>query len=327
MVPWSQPSPASPGPLGRDLPPRPGVTPRAGGAEIAVYAGHAEAVEVCLFDTGDAIGVSERRVPLRERAHGWWFGEVEGMTPGRRYGIRAAGPWDPGSGLRHNPAKLLLDPYAGAIEGEITWGPEVYGHVVDGDWRGDSDIRSSLDSRAHLPRCVVVDQSFDWEDDRPPAHSRSDTVVYETHVRGQTMRHPGVPEHLRGTYAGLAHPASIDHLLRLGVTAVELLPVQAFASEPHLVRRGLRNHWGYNTLGFFAPHARYAAASDPQGVVDELKGMVKLLHRQGIEVLLDVVYNHTAEQDHTGATLSWRGLDQRAYYRLDERGRDIDVTG
>ncbi|MGL5908898.1 MAG: glycogen debranching protein GlgX, partial [Phycicoccus sp.] len=184
-----------------------------------------------------------------------------------------------------------------------------------------------LDSRARMPRCVVVDQSFDWEDDRSPRRGRTDTVVYEAHVRNQTMRHPGVTEHLRGTYAGLAHPASVDHLLRLGVTAVELLPVHAFTSEPHLVRRGLRNHWGYNTLGFFAPHARYAAASDPQGVVDELKGMVKLLHREGIEVLLDVVYNHTAEQGRTGATLSWRGLDQRAYYRLDERGRDIDVTG
>ncbi|MGL5815990.1 MAG: glycogen debranching protein GlgX [Phycicoccus sp.] len=327
MVPWSQPSPVPPRPLSRDLPPRPGVTPRPGGADVAVYAGHAEAVEVCLFDTGDDTGASERRLPLRERAHGWWFGEVEGMTPGRRYGIRAAGPWHPEGGLRYNPAKLLLDPYAGAIEGEVAWGPEVYGHVVDGDWSGDGDTRSSLDSRAHVPRCVVVETSFDWEDDRPPARDRSDTVVYEAHVRNQTMRHPGVPEHLRGTYAGLAHPASIDHLLRLGVTAVELLPVQAFASEPHLVRRGLRNHWGYNTLGFFAPHARYAAASDPQGVVDELKGMVKLLHREGIEVLLDVVYNHTAEQDRTGATLSWRGLDQRAYYRLDERGRDIDVTG
>ncbi|MGL4743501.1 MAG: glycogen debranching protein GlgX [Dermatophilaceae bacterium] len=327
MVPRPQRPSVPPRPLGRDLPPRPGVTPTASGAEVAVYAGHAEAVDVCLFDTDDATGESERRVPLRERAHGWWFGEVGEMTPGRRYGIRAAGPWDPGNGLRYNPAKLLLDPYAAALDGEVSWGPEVYGHLVDGEWRGDGETRSTQDSRAHVPRSVVIDESFDWEDDRPPAHRRRDTVVYETHVRNQTMRHPGVPEHLRGTYAGLAHPASIEHLVRLGITAVELLPVQAFTSEPHLVRRGRRNHWGYNTLGFFAPHAGYAAASDPQGVVDEVKGMIKLLHRDGIEVLLDVVYNHTAEQGSTGATLSWRGLDQRAYYRLDEHGRDVDVTG
>ena len=326
MSPWTHPTP-QPGLLTHDLPPPPGVTLVEGGALVAVYAGHADGVQVCLFEPGDTAGSTERRVPMTERAHGWWFGFVPGMAAGQRYNLRATGAWDPDGGLRHNPAKLLLDPYARAVEGEVGWGPEVYGHVVDATWHGDGELPSDLDSRGHVPRCVVVDDAFDWEDDRPPARTRSETVVYEAHVRNQTMLHPGVPEELRGTYAGLAHPASLAHLASLGVTAVELLPVHAFTREPFLARRGMTNHWGYNTLGFFAPHAAYAAADHPQGVVDEVKGMVKLLHREGIEVILDVVYNHTAEQDRTGATLSWRGLDQRAYYRLDERGRDIDVTG
>ncbi len=298
-----------------------------GGADIAVYAGHAEGAEVCFFEAGDRAGVTERRVSLPERAHGWWFGFVPDVRPGQRYNLRVDGAWDPEGGVRHNAAKLLLDPYARALEGEVTWGPEVYGHVVDPTWGGDGELPSALDSRAHVPRCVVIDDTFDWEDDRSPGHSLSETVIYEAHLRSQTVLHPEIPPSLRGTYAGLAHPASLAHLTGLGVTAVELLPIQAFTHEPHLARRAMTNHWGYNSLGFFAPHAAYAAARDPQAAVDEFKGMVKLLHREGIEVILDVVYNHTAEQARTGATLSWRGLDQRAYYRLDERGRDIDVTG
>ena len=303
---------AAPGTLGRDLPPPPGVTLVEGGADVAVYAGHADGVDVCLFDAGDRDGTSERRIPLVERAHGWWFGFVPGMGPGQRYNLRVTGEWSPDTGQRHNAAKLLLDPYARAVEGGVTWGPEVYGHVVDDVWHGDGELRSDLDSRGNVPRCVVVDDGFDWEDDSPPNRSRSETMIYEAHVRNQTARHPDVPEELRGTYAGLAHPASVAHLTELGVTAVELLPMHAFTHEPHLVRLDMTNHWGYNTLGFFAPHAAYAASTDPQAVVDEVKGMVKLLHREGIEVILDVVYNHTAEQDRTGATLSWRGLDQRA---------------
>jgi len=327
MSPWSHPTTIPPGPMTRDLAPRPGVTLVEGGADVAVYAGHADAVELCLFDAGDKAGTSERRIPLLERAHGWWFAFVPGITAGQRYNFRAHGAWSPDQGLRHNPAKLLLDPYAKAIEGKVRWGAEVYGHVVDVRWHGDGELISELDSRGHMPRGVVVDDRFDWEGDVAPNRSRSESVIYEAHVRNQTALHPGVPPELRGTYAGLAHPASVAHLTSLGVTAVELLPVHAFTHEPHLVRRGLTNHWGYNTLGFFAPHGAYAAAKDPQGAVDELKGMVKLLHGEGIEVILDVVYNHTAEQGRTGAMLSWRGLDQRAYYRLDERGRDIDVTG
>jgi isoamylase len=321
------PSTGTAGRLGRDLAPPPGVTLVDGGAEVAVYAGHADGVEFCLVEPGDTAGESERRLALGERVHGWWFGFVPGIGAGQRYGLRVHGPWAPELGLHHNPAKLLLDPYAGALEGAVDWGPEIYGHDVDETWRGDLDERSSTDSRGHVPRSVIVDEAFDWGDDAPPGHARSESVLYEAHVRNQTMRHPGVPAELRGTYAGLAHPASVEHLTSLGVTAVELLPIHAFTHEPRLVRRGLVNHWGYNTLGFHAPHAPYAAARDPQGVVDEVKGMVKLLHQAGIEVILDVVYNHTAEQGREGATLSWRGLDQRAYYRLDERGCDVDVTG
>ncbi len=310
-----------------DLPPPPGVHLVEGGAEVAVYAGHADRVEVCLFEPGDTEGTSERRLALPDRAHGWWFGLLEGVGPGQRYGLRVHGPWRPEDGHRHNPAKLLLDPYAAAVEGEVRWTPEIYGHVVGDDLAGDDEIRSEIDSRGSVPRGVVVDDTFDWRGDTAPRHRLAGSLIDEVHVRELTRRHPEVPEPLRGTYAGLAHPAVIAHLHSIGVTAVELLPVHAYTSEPHLARAGRRNHWGYNTLGFLAPHAGYAAARDPQGVVDEVKETVRALHAEGIEVILDVVFNHTAEQSASGATLSWRGLDNRAYYRLDERGRDIDVTG
>ena len=318
--------PAPPRPL-RDLPPPPGITRVEGGVELCVYAGHADTVHVCLFDAGDREGASERRIPLTERAHGFWFGHLRGVTPGQRYAVRASGPWQPENGLRYNESKLLLDPYARAIEGDIRLAPSVFGHQVGVELAGDTGLRDDRDSKAYVPRCVVVDEAFDWEGDVSPHRSLAETVIYEVHVKNLTERLPGIPDHLRGTYAGLAHPVTIEHLTRLGVTAVELLPVQAFTTEPEVLRRGLTNHWGYNTLGFFAPHAAYASAHDPQGVLDEFKGMVKLLHRAGIEVLLDVVYNHTSEQSATGMTLSWRGLDNRAYYRLDDRGHDIDVTG
>ena len=298
-----------------------------GGVDLCVYAGHAEAVDVCLFDSGDREGASERRIPLTERAHGFWFQHLRGVGPGQRYALRASGPWHTELGLRYNDAKLLLDPYARAVDGAVTLAPEVFGHQVGVELAGDTGLRDDRDSAAFVPRSVVVDERFDWEGDAPLHRSLAETVIYEVHVRNLTMRLPGVPEHLRGTYAGLAHPVTIEHLTRLGVTAVELLPVHAFTTEPEVARRGLTNHWGYNTLGFFAPHAGYASADDPQGVLDEFKGMVKLLHRAGIEVLLDVVYNHTAEQSAIGMTLGWRGLDNRASYRLDDRGHDIDVTG
>ncbi len=327
MVPLPRTRPPHPEADPRDLPPTGGVSVLDGGADVSVYAGHAEEVTLCLFDADDADGSTERHVPLVERAHGWWFGFVPGVAAGQGYGFRVDGEWRPEAGLRHNSHKLLLDPYARAVEGTVRWGPEVFGHVVGPDLLGDGDSWSTLDSVGSVPRSVVVDDAVEWEGDRPPGHSRAESVIYEVHVKNLTMRHPEVPAHLRGTYAGLAHRATIAHLTALGVSAVELLPIQAFVPEPAVARSGLTNHWGYNTIGFFAPHPGYAAATDPQGVVDEVKGMVKLLHRAGIEVILDVVYNHTAEQDRTGPMLSFRGLDNRAYYRLDERGRDIDVTG
>ena len=311
----------------RDLPPPLGATLRHDGVDFAFYAGHADGVEVVLFDEGAPASAPGRAVRLEERAHGTWFGFVPGIGAGQRYAVRVQGPWRPAEGLRHNHDKLLLDPYARAVEGEVTWRPEVFGHWVDDQLRGDPDVRDGRDSAPYMPRCVVVEDDYDWEDDVAPQVPWTDTLIYETHVRSLTRRHPDVPEELRGTYAGLAHPAAVKHLRDLGVTTVELLPVQAFTTEPALVQRGLVNYWGYNTLGFFAPHAPYAAATGPQAVLDEFKDMVKALHREGLEVILDVVYNHTAEQGRDGATLSWRGLDNRAYYRLDERGQDIDVTG
>ena len=297
------------------------------GAQFCVYAGHAGSVEVCLFDRLPDGAEVERRVPLTQRAHGAWFDTIPGVGVGQRYGLRVGGGWSPDESLLHNRAKLLLDPYARAIEGDVELDPVLYGHHVLPDLRGDLSVRDERDSAPHMPRCVIVEDGFDWGADKPPRHSLTETLIYEVHVKNATMRHPGVPEHLRGTYAGLAHPAFVEHLLGLGVTAVELLPVHAFTHEPELVVRGLTNHWGYNTLGFFAPHAAYASVADPQGVLDEFKTMVRDLHSAGVEVLLDVVYNHTAEQHREGMILSWRGLDQRAYYRLDGRGADIDVTG
>ena len=312
----------------RDLPPRPGVTLRPGGADIAIYAGHADGVDLCLFEPGDDSGESERRIPLPERAHGWWWGFVEGVSPGQRYAVRARGRWAPEEGMRYNEHKVLLDPYARGIEGTVRLGPESYAHKVRrSDWLGDGSIPSELDSAAGMPRGVVLDGDFDWGGVEQPDTSLADSVVYEVHVKNFTKRHPGVPEELRGTYAGLAHPAAVAHLERLGVTAVELLPVHSFTHEPHVVQRGLTNHWGYNTLGFFAPHAAYSSDPDPQGTLDEFKAMVRELHAAGIEVILDVVYNHTAEGDDYGPTYSWRGLDNKAYYRLDDRGGNIDVTG
>ncbi|SMC31754.1 glycogen debranching protein GlgX [Janibacter indicus] len=303
--------------------PAPGVRPVDGGVTVAVPAASASAVWLCLFDDEG----EESRVSLPAAGEGWWGGFVPDVHPGARYGLRVDGPWDPAAGHRHNPAKLLLDPWGRAVEGRVTYEPAVYGHAVDESGDGDVTVRSELDSAPFVPRSVVLDTTFDWGDDAPPAHPRDSRVVYEAHVREVTRLLDGVPEHLRGTYAGMAHPVTIEHLQRLGVTTVELLPVHAFADEPHLVDLGLTNHWGYNTLGFFAPHAPYASDADPHEVLRELKGMVKLLHAAGIEVLLDVVYNHTAEQSTGGATLSWRGLDAATWYRLDEQGHDVDVTG
>ncbi len=280
----------------------------------------AERVELCLFD---AHGV-ETRLDLPEVTGFSWHGYVPRVGPGQRYGYRVHGPWAPASGLRCNPAKLLLDPYARAIEGGVAWEPAVFGHQL-----GAPDLRDDQDSASFVPRSIVIDPRFDWGDDQPLRRPEHETVIYEAHVKGLTMRHPGVPPELRGTYAGLAHPAAIEHLVRLGVTAVELLPVHQFVHDGFLLERGLRNYWGYNSIGFHAPHGGYSSGGSAGAQVSEFKAMVKALHEAGLEVILDVVYNHTAEGNHDGPTLSMRGLDNQAYYRLvaDDPRYYMDYTG
>ncbi len=306
-----------------------GVHLVAGGANVAVLAGHADAVELCLLEPappGSGRRWEETRVPLTRRTHDVFHDLVPGIEPGQHYGLRAHGRWEPGRGHRYNPAKLLLDPYARAVQPPAGVGPELFAHTVQADLSGDDFRLDPRDSADLAPVGVVTAPAPDLPDQRPDV-PWAQTVVYETHVRGFTRRLPGVPEPLRGTYAGLAHPAALEHLQTLGVTAVELLPVHAACSEFALARRGRSNYWGYSTLGFFAPHAPYSAAGTPQGAVQEFREMVRALHAAGLEVILDVVYNHTCEGGVDGPTLSWRGLDAAGYYRLDSHGRDQDVTG
>ncbi|MGD0609053.1 MAG: glycogen debranching protein GlgX, partial [Streptosporangiaceae bacterium] len=279
---------------------------------------------LCLFDEGGA----ETRIPLRDHDAGLWHAFVPGIGAGQAYGYRATGPYDPARGLRCNPAKLLLDPYARAFSGTLTPGPEVFGYSAH-----DQDAPSAADSAASVPRSLVIaDEPFGWRDDARPRYRLSDTVMYELHVKGFTMRHPDIPPELRGTYAGLAHEAAIAHLTDLGVTTVELLPVHESGSASSLVARGLTNYWGYNAIGYFAPHQRYSAAvraGKRGGQVREFKAMVNALHMAGLEVLLDVAFSHTAEGNDLGPTVCYRGLDNPAYYRLD--GDDpryyVDTTG
>ena len=286
---------------------------------MAVRAEGATAVDLCLFDEHGM----ETRVALKETTFHTFHGYVPGVRPGARYGFRVDGPWDPWRGDRWNHAKLLMDPYARAIEGEYVPHPATRGHQGS-----DDTVRDDRDSAPFVPRCVVVgNEPYDWEGDSRPQTPWTETVIYEAHVKGQTMRHPEVPEHLRGTYAGLAHPASVEHLTRLGVTAVELLPIHHFISEDHVLQHGLVNYWGYNTLGFFAPHAAYSSSGTRGQQVTEFKDMVKALHAAGLEVILDVVYNHTAEGNEQGPTLSFRGLDNQGYYRLNHGRRYADYTG
>ncbi|GAA0581338.1 glycogen debranching protein GlgX [Streptomyces crystallinus] len=295
------------------------------GTNFALWAGGAESVELCLFD---AVG-AETRLALVELTHEIWHGFVPGVRPGQRFGYRVHGRWDPWTGARWNPSKLLLDPYARAVDGDFALPPQVYGHVRDWPQQQVADtVRDDRDSAPYVPKGVVVHDDDDWADDRRPKTPWADSVIYELHVRGFTKRHPGIPEELRGTYAGLAHPAALDHLVSLGVTAVELLPVHQFAHEDHLLRRGLRNYWGYNSIGYFAPHAAYSASGTAGQQVGEFKRMVRALHAAGIEVILDVVYNHTAEAGERGPTLSLRGIDNKGYYRLQSDARRYaDYTG
>ncbi|MEA2672043.1 MAG: isoamylase [Chloroflexota bacterium] len=295
------------------------------GTNFSLFAEHADGVELVLLNRE---GRQDRAFELSERTEFHWHGYVPGVGPGQRYGYRVRGPYRPAVGLRHNPRKLLLDPYAKEIGGDIRWGPEVYGYGLVGD-RIDDDQPSQLDSAGSVPHSLVADELFPWGDDRPPLTPWAETVIYEVHVRGFTMLHPGIPPEIRGTYMAMAHPAAIDHLLRLGVTAVELMPVHHFIDARFLVERGLTNYWGYDSIGYFAPAARYARATSHRAQLREFKAMVRALHRAGLEVILDVVYNHTAEGDHRGPTLSLRGIDNPTYYRLDERDprRYSDVTG
>ena len=300
-----------------------GATAQEGGTNFALVAEFAEGVELCLFDESG----SETRLPLLDVDAGVWHGFVAGVGPGQAYGYRITGPYDPARGMRCNPAKLLIDPYARATTGPVRFGPEVLGYAED-----DAEAPSALDSSGFVPRSLVVDPAFAWSDRPRPNHRYADTIFYEVHVKGFTMNHPEIPPELRGTYAGLGHEAAIAHLTDLGVTAVELLPVHQSVPEPFLLDRGLTNYWGYNTIGYFAPHEAYSAAvraGRPGGQVAEFKAMVDALHGAGLEVVLDVVFNHTAEGNELGPTPCFRGLDNPAYYRLvdGDLRHYVDTTG
>ncbi|WP_214107567.1 glycogen debranching protein GlgX [Acrocarpospora catenulata] len=290
------------------------------GTGFSVFTEVADRVELCLYDDDGR----ESRVDLPEMDAFVWHGYLPGVMPGQRYGYRVHGPYDPRRGHRCNPAKLLLDPYAKAIEGEVRWNEALFSYYLADPGRLNSD-----DSAPYMPKNVVINPYFEWGNDRPPRTPYHETVIYEAHVRGLTMRHPQVPERERGTYLGLAHPAVIEHLLSIGVTAVELMPVHQFVPEHFLVARGLTNYWGYNTIAYLAPHNGYASAGQRGEQVTEFKTMVRALHEAGIEVILDVVYNHTAEGDHMGPTLGFRGIDNAAYYRLLDADRryHLDYTG
>jgi isoamylase len=296
-----------------------GATYDGAGTNFAVFSEVAERVELCLLqDDG-----SETAIELRESDAFVRHAYLPSVTPGQRYGFRVHGPYDPRAGLRCNSAKLLLDPYAKAISGHVEWGEAVYGYHF-----GEPDSRNDLDSAPHTMTSVVVNPYFDWGNDRPPKHEYHHTVIYEAHVKGLTMLHPDLPPEIRGTYAALAHPAVIDHLTGLGVTALELMPVHQFVHDHRLADAGLANYWGYNTIGFFAPQGSYSSRGDRGQQVQEFKTAVKALHEAGIEVILDVVYNHTAEGNHLGPTLSFRGLDNASYYRLAQDMRYYeDTTG
>lgn len=307
---------------------RPG-TPRPLGANVtdegtnfAVYSAKATKIEICLFD--DSGDTPAQVYVLPERTHHVWHGLIPHVGPGVRYGIRAYGPWDPEHGHRFNQNKLLVDPYARAITGEPTWGDEMFAHTP-----GDDLVLSDLNNDAAMPKCIVTNGEFDWDGDTPPRTPWSETVIYELHVKGFTRQHPDIPEEIRGTYAGLAHPAAINHLKHLGVTAVELLPVHRFVQDEFLTDQGLVNYWGYNTLGYFAVEPRYAANKEPGAEINEFREMVKALHAAGIEVILDVVYNHTCEGNENGPVLSFRGLDNRTYYKLNPSNlqENVNYTG
>ena len=300
-----------------------GATPDSEGTNFALFSENATGVDLCLFD---ADGKETACVPLREPIAHIWRGYLKGIGPGQQYGYRVHGPFAPEDGQRFNDAKLLIDPYARALAGTVDWSTPVFGYPLGS---GNDLEQDTQDDGQGVPRAIVIDDDFDWGDEQRPETELHNTVIYEVHVKGFTAQHPDLPAELRGTYAGLASEPVIAYLKDLGVTAVELLPIHAFLDDAHLLDQGLRNYWGYNTIGFFAPEARYASSTDVGGQVREFKEMVKALHAAGIEVILDVVYNHTAEGNHLGPTLSFRGIDNASYYRLVEEDPRfyMDYTG
>jgi glycogen operon protein len=297
-----------------------GATYDGAGTNFGLFSEVADRVELCLFDADG----TETRLDLREVDGSVWHGYLPGVAPGQRYGYRVHGPYDPAQGHRCNPSKLLLDPYAKAIEGGLDWDESLFSYRF-----ADAAAFNDADSAPHTMRSVVISPFFDWGNDRPPRTPYADTVIYEAHVKGLTRTHPDIPPEIRGSYAALGHPAMVEHLTRLGVTALELMPVHQFVDDHDLLQRGLSNYWGYNTIGYLAPHNAYAAGGQCGEQVQEFKAMVHALHAAGIEVILDVVYNHTAEGNHLGPTLSFRGIDNAAYYRLvdDDRQFYMDTTG
>ena len=298
-----------------------GATYDGAGTNFSFFSSIAEAVELCLFDEAD----HETRIALPEVTGYCWHGYLPEVKPCQRYGFRVHGPWRPEEGQRCNPAKLLIDPYAKVIDGSIKWDEAVFPYL----FAQGPESRNDLDSAPFMPRCVVHQPHFDWNGDHRPLRPWHETVIYETHVKGFSKRHPGIPEELRGTYAGLGHPVAVEYLRELGITAVELLPIHQFIHDKHLIDRGLRNYWGYNSIAFFAPHNEYAADPRPGAAVAEFKQMVKSLHQAGIEVILDVVYNHTGEGNHLGPVLSFKGIDNPYYYRTmaDDPRYYMDYTG
>ncbi len=301
-----------------------GATFDGAGTNFAVFSEVADSVELCLFDDDGSATPGETRVTLSEYDAFVWHGYLPNVGPGQRYGFRVHGPYNPGQGQRCNPNKLLLDPYAKAIEGSVDWDEALFGYRF-----GSPDERNDADSAPHTMKSVVINPYFDWRNDHQlniPYHA---SLIYEAHVKGMTIKHPDIPERVRGTYAGLAHPVMVEYLTSLGITAVELMPVHQFVTGMYLHEKGLSNYWGYNTIGYLAPHNGYSAAGDRGDQVSEFKAMVRTLHEAGIEVILDVVYNHTAEGNHLGPTLSFRGLDNAAYYRLtdDNPAMYMDYTG
>jgi len=295
------------------------------GVNFTLFAKHAEGVELCLFDSSST-DAKEERIKITERNHEVWHIYIPEIQPGQLYGFRVYGPYDPQKGHRFNPNKLLIDPYAKAIAGAIDWHDALFGYDIH---HPDKDLSfSEIDSAPHIPKCVVIDSAFDWEGDQPPRIPYHKTVIYETHIKGFTKNHPDVPTEIQGTYSALSHPAIIQYLKDLGITAIEFMPVHQSINDRHLIERGLRNYWGYNTIGFFAPDTGYSSRGVVGEQVTEFKEMVKALHKAGVEVILDVVYNHTAEGNQLGPTLSFRGIDNASYYRLTDDPRFyMDYTG